>query len=562
MTGWALDLGTTNSGIARWDEAAGQPQLVELPDVCRDPERDDPLEAPRMVPSAVHLLEKPSLLDRVGGWPPVARRMFLGRRALIGRPALERNREQVHPAFVPTFKAALSSESTRPLGRLGRRAVTAREVARAFLRELLAAGKRATGERIRDLVVTAPVSAFETYRAEVQRILDGLGVRRVRFVDEPVAAALGYGLSLSHERTVLVVDIGGGTMHVVLVALSPRGAMGGEARVLAKQGRPLGGNAVDGWVLEEACRQAGYPPLDAEGDEQSRFWRRLMLAEACRVKEAVHFDETAVFRVTPPGFGRRRQKAASGPASALQTFTRAQLTGLLDTNGFYRGLDACLAAMFEDGKAQVEDVDDVLLVGGSTLLPGVFARLEQRFERRRMRAWQPFEAVVYGGACFAAGRIGALDFIVHDYAFVTHDAKTGEPQHTVIVPRGTRFPTAPDFWKRQLVPTCSLGEAESIFRLVICEIARGEGTERRFVFDAAGDLHKVGGVSGKDQVVVPLNASSPTLGYLDPPHDPRDRRPRLEIAFGVNAERWLVATVLDLLTRKELMSEEPVVRLI
>lgn len=560
MTGWALDLGTTNSGIARWDEATGQPQLVELPDVCRNPGRDDPLEAPRMVPSAVHLLENAGLLDRLGSWPPVASRLFLGRRALIGRLALDRNREAAHPAFVPSFKATLSSEATRPLARLGRHAVTAREVARAFLREMLVATKHATGERIRDLVVTSPVSAFETYRAEVQHVLQGLGVRRVRFVDEPVAAALGYGLSLSHERTVLVVDVGGGTMHVVLVALSPRGAMGGEARVLAKQGRPLGGNAVDGWVLEEACRQAGYPPLDAEGDENARFWRRLMLAEACRVKEAVHFEETAVFRVTPPGFGR--SSTGAHPGSSLQTFTRAQLGELLETNGFYRGLDACLAAMFEDGRARVEDVDDVLLVGGSTLLPGVFARLEQRFERRRMRAWQPFEAVAYGGACFAADRIGTLDFIVHDYAFVTHDARTGETQHTVIVPRGTRFPTPPGFWKRQLVPTCSLGEPESIFRLVICEVARGEGTERRFVFDASGDLHKVGGTTGEDQVVVPLNAASPTLGYLEPPHDPKDRRPRLEIAFGVNAERWLVATVVDLLTRKELMSEEPVVRLI
>ncbi|HXK10793.1 MAG TPA: Hsp70 family protein [Vicinamibacteria bacterium] len=554
MRGWALDLGTTNSAVARWDEGTQQPQLVDLPEVCRSQERDDPLEAPRMVPSAVHLVEAPGLLDRVGSWPPLARRIFLGRRALIGRPALERNREAVHPAFVPTFKAALSSESTRPLARLGRRAVTAREIARAFLRELLASVKQATGERIRDLVVTSPVSAFETYRAEVQRLLLGLGVRRVRFVDEPVAAALGYGLSLSRERTVLAVDIGGGTMHVVLVAMSPRGAMGGEARVLAKEGRPLGGNAVDGWVLEEACRLAGYPPPEAEGDENARFWRRLMLAEACRVKEAVHFDETAVFRVTPPGFGR------GGPS--LQTFTRAQLQALLEANGFYRGLEACLAAMFEDGKARAEDVDDVLLVGGSTLLPGVFSRLEQRFDRQRMRAWQPFEAVAHGGACFAADRIGALDFVVHEYAFVTHDAKTGEAQHTVIVPKGTRFPTPPDFWKRQLVPTCSLGEPESVFRLEICEVARGEGTERRFVFDAAGDLQKVGGASGRDQVVVPLNSSAPTLGYLDPPHEPRDRRPRLEIAFGVNAERWLVATVHDLLTRKELMREEPVVRLV
>jgi hypothetical protein len=154
-----------------------------------------------------------------------------------------------------------------------------------------------------------------------------------------------------------------------------------------------------------------------------------------------------------------------------------------------------------------------------------------------------------------------VDFIVHDYAFLTHAAGTGEEQHTIVIPKGTRFPTAPDLWKRQVVPTCALGEPETIFKLVICEVARADG-ERRFVWDAAGDLQKVGGASGKAEVIVPLNASSPTLGYLDPPHDPRDRRPRLEIAFGVNGDRWLIATVHDLLTRRELMREEPVVRLL
>jgi hypothetical protein len=328
--------------------------------------------------------------------------------------------------------------------------------------------------------------------------------------------------------------------------------------VIAKQGRPFGGNAVDGWVLEAACTRAGLPPLDVLGDETERFWRRLMLAEACRVKEALHFDETAVFRVRPPA----ASSAGASGRSSLISMTRAELVAVLEGNGFYRGLESCLAAMFEDGVAKIEDVEDVLLVGGSTLLPGVFPRLEERFGRRRMRAWQPFEAVVHGGACFAADRIGALDFVVHDYAFVTHHPKTGEAQHTVIVPRGTRFPTPPDLWKRQLVPTCSLGEPESVFRLVICEIERGDAAERRFVWDAAGDLHKLGGTDGKNEVIVPLNASSPTLGYLDPPHPPDDRRPRLEISFGVNAERWLVATVHDLRTRRELMREEPVVRLV
>ena len=563
MTGWALDLGTTNSGVARWDESLGKPRLVELPAVCRNPATEDALEAPRLVPSAVHFLEKLKPLDRLGSWPPLARQFFIGQRALIGRPALERNEGTVHPSFVPTFKPGLSTEALRPLARVGRESVTARDAAHAFLRELLREVKRATGHRIRDLVVTSPVSAFETYRAEVQEALRHLGVRRVRFVDEPVAAALGYGISLSHERTVLVVDVGGGTMHVVLVRLSPKGALNGQATVLAKRGRLLGGNAVDGWVLHDLCRQMGHD-LTGDGDEVTRLWRRLMLAEACRVKEAVYFEEKAAFLMSPGGPASWRTSGqASRPGSGAVALTRDRLREILDEHGFYRSLNASLEEVLEQARVAASDVEDVLLVGGSTLLPGFFSWFEERFERRRVRAWQPFEAVVYGAACFAGNRMDALDFIVHDYALVTHDPKTGDAQHTVIVPRGTRFPTSPELWKRQLVPTCALGEPENLFKLLICEVSRADGGgERRFVWDAAGDVHKVGGTAGDAQVVVPLNAASPTLGYLDPPHSPRDRRPRLEIAFGVSSERWLIATVRDLLTQRELMREEPVVRLV
>lgn len=559
-TGWALDLGTTNSGIARWDESLGRPRLVELPAVCRKPATEDPLEAPRLVPSVVHFLEKPSPLDRLGSWPPLAQRFFIGRRALIGRPALERNEGSVHPSFVPTFKPGLSQEALRPLARVGNEKITARDAARAFLRELLREVKLATGHRVRDLVVTAPVSAFETYRAEVQEALRHVGVRRVRFVDEPVAAALGYGISLSHERTVLVVDVGGGTMHVVLVRLSPQGALSGKATVLAKRGRPLGGNAVDGWVLHDLCRQMGHDLAAEDGDEVLRLWRRLMLAEACRVKEAVYFEEKAAFLMSPWGPTAWETSRRGSGAVAL---TRDRLREILEEQGFYRSLSASLEEVLEQARVSASDIEDVLLVGGSTLLPGFFSWFEERFERRRVRAWQPFEAVAYGAACFAGNRMDTLDFIVHDYALVTHDPKTGDPQHAVIVPRGTRFPTSPELWKRQLVPTCALGEPENLFKLLICEVSRADGGgERRFVWDAAGDVHKVGGTSGDAQIVVPLNEASPTLGYLDPPHSPRDRRPRLEIAFGVSAERWLIATVRDLLTQRELMREEPVVRLV
>jgi hypothetical protein len=209
------------------------------------------------------------------------------------------------------------------------------------------------------------------------------------------------------------------------------------------------------------------------------------------------------------------------------------------------------------------EVDDVLLVGGSTLLPEVFTHFARSFGRDRVRYWLPFEAVAYGATTFAAGRVHTSDFILHDYALLTHAPQSGAPAHTVIIPRGTRFPTAMNLWERQLVPTCALGDPERFFKLVICEL--GEGSDdRSFGWDDAGNLHRLGGNADAPAtpLVVKLNASNPALGELDPPHSPSDRQPRLRVAFGVNGDRWLCATVEDLLAKRRLMHEEPVVRLL
>jgi hypothetical protein len=353
-------------------------------------------------------------------------------------------------------------------------------------------------------------------------------------------------------------------MNVALVRLEAARLRQGRAQVLGKQGLPLGGNAVDSWILGHISHQMGFALEDLSDQEEMRLWRRLMLAEACRVKEAVFVEPSAEFLLTPPGLSRRPRRGASGARPA--PFTRDDLVQVLREGGFYAALSGSVERVLADGPAgplPAEAVHDVLLVGGSTLLPGVFPLLEERFGRHRVRAWQPFEAVAFGAASFAAEKNAQVDFIVHDYAFLTHDPHTHEPVYTVVVPRGTTFPTPPDLWKGQLVPTCSLGAPETLFKLVVCEIGRTHGSGRQFVWDAAGDLYKVGGKAGPDgRVVVPLNESSPTLGRLDPPHSPRDHRPRLEISFGVDRDRWLVATVLDLLTRRSLLEAQPVVRLL
>ena len=566
---WALDLGTTNTGIARWSAKEDRPRLVELPEICRQPGGEDHLEAPLLVPTLTHVFDSLSFWGKVGSWPWVARRAFVGKQAFIGRRALEANQLRLAPCFARSFKPHLGRAPLRTVARARGRPVSARDVARMFLRELLVEIRETTGERIRDLVVTSPVEAFESYRAEVSHVLKGLGVHRVRFLDEPVAAAIGYGLTLRSSRVALVVDFGGGTLDCALVVLTARGVEEGRCEVLGKEGRPIGGHQVDRWLLRHFFDRLGYPLPEDLDDDSPSFSTRSLLEETCRVKEGLFFRESEMFIPAAPDELARFEARIRDNGGTL-TVTREDVIEVLRGEGLYDALEACIEGVLDQAKGRqvgAEDVEDVLMVGGSTLLPGVYPHFEARFGREKVRAWQPFEAVAYGAAAYAAGATRQSDFIVHDYAFVTHDIETHEKQYSVIVPHGTRFPTSTDFWKRQLVPTCSLGEPETMFKLVICEVARDHGTERRFVWDKNGTLHRVGGAKDADKsaeelIVVPLNESNPTLGYLRPPHPPTDRRPRLEIAFGVNDERWLCATVYDLQTKRYMMREEPVVRLL
>lgn len=554
MSVWGLDLGTTNSGLARWNAEARRADLVELPRICR---RETPvsaeewLGAPRMVPSCVHALA-PTFSTKIGRWPVVRDLMFLGEEAEIGRPALAKNEAWPNPCYAPSFKSQLQRDPLRPVARLGDDALSAREVLRLFLRELFDEVKKTTGERVRHLVCAAPIAAHDRYRAEIRAAVEQLGVRDVRFLDEPVAAAVGYGLGLDRPREVLVVDMGGGTLHMAAIKLTPRGVEKGGCDVRAKEGRSVGGNVVDRWVLEATCEELGVLLPETPTDESEVLWQRMMLAEARRVKELVHTSPEATFTMTAPEELRGLRARIGGVRASV--WTPARLLALLEKRGLFELLDTCLASV---GGTP----DEVLLVGGSTLLPGIYPRFEQRFGRDRVRAWQPFEAVALGAAAYGGGGVTQADYIIHDYALLTHNLQTGAPEYTVIVPRGTPFPSSPDLWRRQLVPTCALGEPERIFKLVIYEIGRNGEDGVRFGWDASGTLQPM----TKDataSVIVPLNEGNPALGTLDPPHPPTDKRPRLDVSFGVDANRWLVATVRDLNTKKVLLASHAVARVL
>ena len=429
---------------------------------------------------------------------------------------------------------------------------------------MLHAIRRATGTSVRELTLSTPVDSYERYRAEVAQLFRDGGVRHIRFIDEPVAAALGYGLSLIKERFVLLVDFGGGTLDLAVVQISPSRLEQGLCSIVAKEGYPIGGDHVDQWLVEEFCKRLDFPLELQASDERHRFWYCMLLEEARRAKEMLHYEDEAFFDLVPPEDLRDFQAQLRGSAAPLP-LNAALLEDVLRKHRLFdtvaAGLESLEGSVSKRG-LDFEAIDDVLLVGGSTMLPGVRAMFEERFGRSRVRYWQPFGAVAYGACAFAAGRLNVSDFLIHDYAIMTHDSQSHEPQYSVIVPRGTRLPTAPDLWKRHLVPTCSLGEPERLFKLVIAEL--GDAREDASGFLRAPLEHRAQSpATGSEppQKIVLLNAVDPTLGKLHPPHMPNDRSPRLEVSFGVDEARWLQATVRDLRSNRMLMKGKKIVRL-
>lgn len=548
MEHYAIDLGTTNTVVARWNRTDTTADLIELHDVSRGISDDQIIENQHAIPSALFLGDIKKFL------------FFKRQQIWIGLEALDKYNFINNYRFVNNFKPYLMSDGFKTMTKIGRTPYSARKITRLFLQEICTHVKNQYGKRPKSITFSVPVDCYEPYRAQLLQIARSIHIKHFKLVDEPVAAAIGYGLCIDDPQNVLVFDFGGGTLDIAIVRFEDRITPEGRCRVIAKQGLALGGNTVDAWLVDHFCKQLAYE-LD-EKEKDANFWYRLMLKEACRIKENLYFKERETFYLMPPEEFQNFEIRAYAKDNSLDQpldITKPGFINLLKENGLYRIIHHTTENLFSDSGIEKEDINNVLLIGGSSLLPEIHTYFEQQFGRSKIQAWQPFNAVAYGACAFGAHHIKKTDFIVHDYAFITYDKKTHEPCYNIIIPKKTLFPTVRDFWKRKVTPTCSQGIPEKIFKLVICEIGEGQGKNQTFVWDDRGRLHSM--TKESEKLIIPLNEKDPTLGTLNPPHSPTDKSARLEISFMINEEKWLCATVFDLKIGQYLLIEEPVVQL-
>jgi Fe-S protein assembly chaperone HscA len=234
-------------------------------------------------------------------------------------------------------------------------------------------------------VITVPAYFDDSQRQATRDAGRIAGLDVLRIVNEPTAAALAYGLDRRRTGTVAVYDLGGGTFDCSILSIKD-----GVFKVLATNGDTrLGGDDFDRALMNVVYEEIG---IDFEVPDPE-FLQHLR-DQSERVKIALSSSETAEFDLDVPARGW----------SYRRTFTRSELEKLLQPF-IDRTLERCRSAL-RDAELQTKDIDEVVLVGGSTRIPYVRQRVEEFFGRKPHTELNPDEVVAMGAAVQADILVG------------------------------------------------------------------------------------------------------------------------------------------------------------
>jgi len=531
----AVDFGTSNTVVAVWDELRREGVPLHVPDYGRLVQQGD--EQVWVVPSLIYYGEE--------------------QRRWIGNQVLSQNLYHSSRAF-RWMKRYIANRSPVKV-HLDGREVSHFEAGRDFLSSVLLFAAAELEPADQEIALTVPVEAFEHYENWLTGVAEAAGMPRVRLIDEPSAAALGYGAHIQPGDVYLMFDFGGGTLHAALVlveeiGLAPSGpgqaAVGRRCRVLGKAGAELGGTSIDQWLFQEVLRQSGRSDID----DDVRDISAALLVECERAKERLSFRETADISSMNP---------ATGALLAAQV-TRGRFEEILDEHEAFTQIEQtvrrALNESLERGYRE-DDVKAVLMVGGSSQIPSVQQTLRRMFGRERVMLKRPLDAVARGAAAFVAG-VDFYDHIQHDYAIRYLNPRTGEHDYRTIVRRGTPYPTREPL-ARLTVKATYPGQARlgiAIFEMSERRRCTG-GQPVELVFDPSGAarIMPVSPDEEERRANFWMNEANPTFLTLASPAGPGE--PCFEVSFSVDANKRLLITARDLKTAKLTHRDYPVVKL-
>ena len=524
----AVDFGTSNTVVALWDEARREGVPLAVPDYGREYRFGS--ESISVIPSLIHYAAEG--------------------RTWIGDQVLARNLAQSERTF-RWMKRYIKNQS--PLHkRLDGREVTPADAGRDFLRSVLLSATEELDLGDTEIGLAVPVEAYEHYEDWLTSVGEAAGLRRFRLIDEPSAAALGYGAHIQPGNVYLVFDFGGGTLDIAVVLIEEEGEAltGRRCRVLGKAGGDLGGMTIDQWLFQEVLRRNGK----RDADDDVRPLSNALLRQCEQAKERLSTQERAGVRVVNDDTG----------AVLAAEFTRSQLDELLDQHEAFvmvdRAIRRALNSSRERGYGE-DEVKAVLMVGGSSLIPAVQRTVQRIFGRERVMLHRPLDAVARGAAAFVAG-VDFYDHIQHDYAVRHVNSRTGVYDYNLIVKRGTPYPTAEPVARRTIKATY---DGQTHLGIAIYEMGerRPHGSDPlvELVFDPSGAARVVPVSPDEEErrTLFWMNEAVPTFLTADPPA--RQGESRFEIEFDIDGNKRLLITARDLQTGRLTHRNYPVVKL-
>jgi molecular chaperone DnaK (HSP70) len=529
-----VDFGTANTVVARWDEALGRGEPVPL----------DGIDL--IIQAGAGVLQRvvPSLI----AYSRDGTRRWLGAQVAARQELLDDRAVSVFQAT----KSNLTGRAADIPRSVGERKVTGRDAATQFLGDVMAMAVLAVGSDDLEIVATAPVETFDSYRDWLVRDVAGDTATRLRVVDEATAAAVGYSARMSPGDAFCVFDFGAGTLDItVVLVVDPAQARGGAGvRVISKVGLDLGGNHIDAVLAERAAQAARLPRGDAVG--YNRVFRRL-LASAEAAKITLTRADRAVIAAADPVTGARYRHEV----------TRAQFEQLLRDSDILgragRGLRKAL-----DGSAArgypADVIAGVFLTGGSCLIPAVQEVLRLQFNPALLHLDRPLEAVAAGAAGIAGGQ-ELHDHIQHDYE-IRHVGPGGEYEFEPLVQAGTGYPT-PEPVRTLTLKAIHHGQRR--MGINIYERAhdtwRDDSAEVEIIYDADGGARAVpvSAQQRQERARRWLNEDSPTFLEVDPPA--AAGAARFSLDFRIDAQKRLTVSAFDIERRIWVLDRQPVVRL-